>query len=226
MHVSQVNCGCSVSGAGGLQSEMIMGCDGGVPVIRWIVKLDGNPTGVIYHTNSAGVAVVPLAWQIGDCGIIGDWELLEVELIDDVVGNASGLLIPYSELYTVARDGVRTLISILDNSGATYIPVGTRRIPSELGVPAMTGANQIVIDGTTWTPSPMVVIFSYVVLAVANPLTPPTYKGSNNIPVPMFIGESGSFEVIDGTTNFSNSNIVITAQSGDRIKISYSEVVI
>ena len=154
-----------------------------------------------------------------------DWELLEVELVDDVAGNGTGAIVPYSELYKVAVDGTRTLIATVDNKGANYTLLGTRRSANEIGLPTKTAANQLLLDGASWSPSAMTSIFSYIVISVASALTPPTYKGSNNVSVPLFAGESGEYNVIDGTTSFSSTNILITAQAGDKIKISYSEIV-
>lgn len=50
-----------------LESDQVIGCDGGVQVVQWIVKDNGQPTGVVYYTDAAGAVVTPVAWTPGDC---------------------------------------------------------------------------------------------------------------------------------------------------------------
>lgn len=156
-----------------------------------------------------------------------DWELLEVELVDDQANDGTGAIIPYSELYKVDPDGTRTLIATVDQKGANYTLVGTRRSASEIGVLAKTGANQFVLRGpATWSPTEAMQQFMYAVINIATPLVPPTYRGSNNVVSELFDSESSEYIVLSGTDKFDVTNIQITANTGDIIKISYNEITI
>ena len=51
-----------------LESDRIKGCDNGTPVSKWVVKKDGEPTGVVYYTDDITDAIVtPIAWLEGAC---------------------------------------------------------------------------------------------------------------------------------------------------------------
>ena len=97
-----------------------------------------------------------------------NWELLQVDLIDDVVGDESGDLINYSDFYVVLDDGTRTLLFTLDEKGQPYILQGTSKSISEIGTNLKTSAEQLVLTGGNWIPTGDITSFSYSVITVGD----------------------------------------------------------
>lgn len=67
-----------------LESDQVIGCDGGVQVVQWIVKDNGEPTGVVYYTDISGAIVTPVAWTPGECPVAEVTRTVDV--IDDCAG--------------------------------------------------------------------------------------------------------------------------------------------
>ncbi len=70
-----------------LESDQIIGCDGGVAVTQWIVKDNGQPTGVVYYTDVTGAVVTPVAWTPGAC--VTAEVTRSVDVIDDCAGTVT-----------------------------------------------------------------------------------------------------------------------------------------
>jgi hypothetical protein len=70
-----------------LESDQVIGCDGGVQVVQWIVKDNGEPTGVVYYTDISGAIVTPVAWTPGECPVAEVTRTVDV--IDDCAGTTT-----------------------------------------------------------------------------------------------------------------------------------------
>ena len=178
-----------------------------------------NPTEIILSSTEIITA--------GSCSTdINDWELLKVELIDDVANDGTGALVPFNDIYSIEKDGTKTLILTLDNKGLNYTVLGTKRTFEELGNTAKTSARATVLNGIgSWSPSVTTSVFSYYVVAVGNIATPPTFTDSSGNVTPLYEGENNIYEVLDDTINFDITNISIDTLAGDIVKISFSEIV-
>ena len=157
----------------------------------------------------------------GDFEPIKDLELLEVELVDDVAGDGTGLIIPYSELYTVDADGTRSLIAVVDNKGADYNLLGTRRSASEIGTPAKTISQTFVVSGANWSPTSSMTSFQIVPISISGAST---YTDSVGSTVPLFEGVIFGVNQIEGTTQIDTSLIELVIAFGDTVFINTTSI--
>lgn len=149
-----------------------------------------------------------------------DFEFAAVRKVDDIAGDQSGDLINYTEIRAVNEvTGLTTLLATLtEDLSAPYVVVGTPRNESEIGVDAKTSVFSQVVSGS-WMVGPLTESFGYMVIAVADPATPPTFTDSDSNITPLFAGESQSFSLADGTHVIDQPNIAITAGAGDTVKV-------
>jgi hypothetical protein len=153
-------------------------------------------------------------------GTSNDWKLYDIEWID--VNGA--ILTEFTELWAIDFAGVKTLLATLAEDGTPYTLTGTKTLKKNIGTTAPTKQGQITLNGSTWSPTSNIESYSYAVIKVNNILTPPTFTDSNNITNDLYEGESATYSTIIGTTYFDVTNVEISANAGDIIKIYYTAI--
>ncbi|MEM9526921.1 MAG: hypothetical protein AAGA31_09950, partial [Bacteroidota bacterium] len=148
-------------------------------------------------------------------------ETITVAKVDDVAGDQSGDLINYVEVRLIDPEtGATTLVATkTEDLSADYTVQGTPRNGSEIGVNARTAPFQETLPVGTWMPSLLVDSFAYAVYTVADTLNPPTFTDSDGNTDSLFEGESANFSLSDNTEALNTTNIQITVNSGDVVKV-------
>jgi len=143
------------------------------------------------------------------------------EMCDDVNGDFTSITTFY-EISLVYYDGTFLqkvdLGSFLDTDGQTpYVPINP--LPcSDIGRDIIESQGRVVLQGGSWSPSPIIKSYTIRVDVVANEANPPQFTDSFGNTTPLFEGETFgySFTCVNvDTESFVNSS------AGDRIVITY-----
>jgi hypothetical protein len=115
------------------ESDPLIGCDGGLPVTQWVVKTNGQPTGVVYYTDATGAIVTPVAWTPGACST-ASVQIVEQNLIPvEANGIPVGATVKEVRTYT---NGVLTATDYFDTvtGAAVTLPAGTVQLVEEQSI--------------------------------------------------------------------------------------------
>lgn len=171
------------------------------------------------YTVAPGGAAYALTGTVEPASV-SSGEVITVAKIDDVAGDQTGALVNYVQLFLAGADGTTTLIGTkTQDLSADYTVLGTPRNATEIGVNAKTAAFQETLPVGVWVPGALVDSFTYAVFTVGDTLNPPTFTDSDGNVDDLFAGESPGYTIISDTVSFDTTNIKITVNAGDVVKV-------
>lgn len=215
------------------ESDQILWCSGTENLTQWIVKVEGQPNGVVYWTDAAG-AVIPEPADLtllrrGPCDFAAETPVSVdiVCLIDDVNGDGT-VLVSYVEAYAVRDNGLAvtsTLIGTFTDSTLqmVYTPQGTRTLPCDVGVAAQTLQRRLKLNGAGDTWSPTAAVQSYTVRVATVGATLPTFTDSAGTTTELELGEVLSYSIENGAP-LQNAPVVSNLDAANCVIISFTEL--
>ena len=157
-----------------------------------------------------------------DIEYCGQQKVIDCELCDDVEGDESGEIISFRQcrLVNPITGSVIDLKAFELDWSAEYVPVGTVRDCSKIGTGMAECPKAEAVDGSWLSPVGVMSMVIHV-LAVADPLNPPTITAGGE-PAPVGVG-SYDFRTCKCDNPFC-ADVTVTANAGDIVTVTWVEL--
>ena len=213
-----------------LESDAQLICVSGTSeLLQWIVKDNGQPTGVVYYTDLTG-AIVPApgagTFTFGPCSQTND-QVFQRCLCDNINGDLS-VIVNYIEFYTY--DPTTNTITVTgtwtEDLTAPYVPINPIDC-NAIGAPTSLVQRKVDLTGIqVWNRPTTVTSLTIRVRRIGDITNPPTTIDNNAVVTSLFIGDTESYGIINPSHTILQGTFSVNLNhANDFITIHYLELI-